>query len=124
MVQHIGTSGTSSNNVSRRTRSKNVCKCYLDLRVHLKTGYYEETNVSKANTILHIAHCDGKWEFTIKNYYNLVVKEFFQLKEVGTIYMLTESKKINQFENGIKEPTTINFSITEKSDWNKLAANK
>ena len=38
--------------------------------------------------------------------------------------MFTEYQMINSFENGLKEPTDINFSITEKRDWNKLSANQ
>ena len=44
----------------------------------------------------------------------MVAKEFVQLEETGPVYILTEAQNINSFENGLKEPTYINFSITKK----------
>ena len=38
--------------------------------------------------------------------------------------MLTKVQMINSFENEIKEPTDINFSIKSKSWWNKLPKNQ
>ena len=49
---------------------------------------------------------------------------FFQLEEAVPAYMFTEAKKINTFENWLKDPTDIDFSIIEKREWNKLPANQ
>ena len=114
LVQYVGISGTGSNTVYRYSRSNNQRKCYLDLKVH------EEKKHSKDNAILQSAHYDGNSKFTLKHY----SKAFFQLQEVGPVYTFTEAQKINSFENGIKDPTAIKFSITEKGGWNKLPENK
>ena len=37
---------------------------------------------------------------------------------------MTKAHKISSFENGLKEPTYINFPVTEKREWNKLPANQ
>ena len=100
--------------MSHHTISKNGLKCYLDLKGHLKTETYDDTKSSNANSTLQSAHYDGNRKFTLENYYNLVAKEFVQLEETGPVYILTESQNINSFENGLKEPTYINFSITKK----------
>ena len=124
LVQYFGTSVTDINNVSCHTSSNNGCMYCLELKLNFKTEAYEETKSSKANPILQSAYYYGKRNFTLENYYNLVAKEFFQLEEGGPVYTLTEAQKINSFENGIKEPTYIHFSVTEKSEWNKLPTNR
>ena len=86
--------------MSCHTRSKNERKFYLEIKGHLKTEAYEEKKSSKAKAILKIAHYNGNRKFTLDHYYNSAVKEFFQLKEAGPVYALTEAQEINSFENG------------------------
>ena len=86
--------------------SKNVLKCYLDLKINFKTGSYEETKYSKGNSILQGAHYDGNRNFTLDNYYKLVAKAFVQLKEADNVHMLTEAHNTNSIENRLKEPTS------------------
>ena len=99
LVQFIGTSGSGSNTLYRHTRSNNGRKCYLYPELNFKTKAYEETKASNSNAILQSARYYRNREFTLENYYNLVVKAFFQLEEAGPFYTLTESQKINSFEN-------------------------
>ena len=76
LVQYVGKFVTSSNNVSCHTRSKNRCNFYLELKVHIKTGAYEEKKDSKTNAIIQSANYDRNKNFTIEHYYNLVAKVF------------------------------------------------
>ena len=124
LVQYVGKSGTGNKTVSRHTRPKNMRKCYLELKGHLRTESYEETKTSKANYIIQSVHYDGNRKFTLQYYHNLVSKAFVQLEEVGPVYTLKEDPKINSFENGLKETTDINFSIRSKSKWKKLPSNQ
>ena len=94
--------------------SNNGRKCFLELKGNFKTESYEKTKVSKSNAILKGSHYYGNIKFTLDNYCNLVVKESVPLEEAGTLYTFTEAHNINSFENEAKEPTSINFSITEK----------
>ena len=78
----------------------------------MKTEAYEEIKASKANSILQSAHYDGIRKFSFEYDENLVAKAFFQLEESGHVYALPEGKKINSFDNLLKEPTAIKFPIT------------
>ena len=97
-------------------RSKNGCKCFIELKGYFKTEAHEDTEDSKANYILQSADYDGNRKFTLEYYYNLVAKAFIQLEESGTVYKLTETHNINSFQNGQKKPTAIKFSITAKRE--------
>ena len=100
--------------MSFHTRSKNGRKCYLELEVNFKTEAHEEIKYSKYSAILQSAHFSINRKFTVNHYYNLVKISFFQLKEAGPVYTLTEAQKISSFKNGLKRHKSINFSITEK----------
>ena len=53
----------------------------------------------------------------------MFAKVFFQLEEAGPVYTLTEDQNTNSFENGLTEPTAINFYIAKKREWKKLPKN-
>ena len=58
-------------------------KCYLELKGHFKTEYFEDKKASKENIILQSANYDGNRNFTLDHYYNLVKKAFVQLEIAG-----------------------------------------
>ena len=49
--------------------------------------------------------------FTLDNYYTIILKTFNDLADVGSAHALNDMKKINSFEQGLKEPQAINWYI-------------
>ena len=66
------------------TSSKNGCKCYIELREHLKTEAYEDTKASNSNAILKSAHYDGNRKFTLNNYYNTGLNNMIKTLDATT----------------------------------------
>jgi hypothetical protein len=60
LVQHVGTSGTGSNVISRHKTFKNGRKCYLEFKRHFKTEFYEETKARAAEKAISDANYFGE----------------------------------------------------------------
>ena len=122
LVQHVGTTGTGSNIISRQKSSKNGRKCYLELKGHFKTASYEETKVRSAEKKINDANYFGeRRNFSIENYYDVLAKAFNDLDDAGGVYKLSEEQKISKFENGLREEKAISYSITARNEWKNLA---
>ena len=122
LVQHVGTTGTGSNIITRHKSSKNGRKCYVELKGHFKTASYEETKARSAEKKISDANYFGeRRNFNIETYYDVFAKAFNDLDDAGGVYKLSEEQKINKFESGLREEKAINYSITARNEWKSLA---
>ena len=124
LVQHVGTTGTGSNIITRHKNSKNGRKCYVELKNHFMTESYGETKAQNAEkSIRDLTYSGEKRFFTIETYYDIFTKAFNDLDDAGGVYSLTEEQKINRFENGLREEKSIGYSISARKEWNQLVGN-
>ena len=121
LVQHVGTTGTGSNIISRHKSSKNGRKCYLELKGHFRTASHEETKARSAKKAINDAHYFGeRSNFNLENYYDIFTKVFNDLDDAGGVYELSEEQKINEFKNGLRKEKAISYSITARNEWETL----
>ena len=120
-VQYIGTSGIGSNTVKKYAASRNGRQCHIDLRSHFRNDSYLENKATNATATIQQAHYRGdRRQFTLESYYTIMTTAFNDLEIAGPNHALSEAKKVAAFEYGLKEKDSISWSITAKSEWNKL----
>ena len=122
-IEHIGTTGPGSDIINQFKRSQHGRNCYLALRNHFMNATYLETKAQVARRNIRNATYHGdRRTFTLQTYYEIFSSAFNDLEYAGARYALNELQKIGEFQNGIKEPDAIRFSMQAKVEWDSLPA--
>ena len=58
--------------------------------------------------------------FTLENYYTIMSKAFNDLAAAGSAHALNNMKKIDAFEQGLKDPQAIHWCIILKECWDNF----
>ena len=73
LVQHVGTSGPGSNNISNHNNTKNGRNLYLELEAHFLTMSNDHTKYQRAEKKMSEAtYSGGKRNCKIEDYYNIM----------------------------------------------------
>ena len=121
--EHIGTTGTGSNFITKYERSRNGYLCYHDIHNHFNNDSFKQNKASRATAALNKAVYQGdKRNFNIETYYNIMTKNFNLLESAGAEYTLTDAQKISKFEEGVKEVNAIRYCIDAKTAYDALPA--
>ena len=112
---YISTNGAGSNIINKYHSTKNVHKCHQDFELHFWNDAYL-TNKATAATITRnsaVYHGDCR-TFTFETYYTIMYKDFNDLSYAVSSHALNNAKKINAFEQGLKDPQAIIWCIILK----------
>ena len=58
--------------------------------------------------------------FTLETHYTIQLKAFNDLSTAGSAHGLNDTKKINAFEQGLKDPQAIHWCIISKERWDNF----
>jgi hypothetical protein len=121
LVEHVGTDGIGSSTINTFKTSKNGRNCFLALRAHFKNETYLDNLATEARKSLSLATWNGpRHKFSMESYYNIMATAFNRLKEAGPAHELNDEQKVNHFEQGLREPASIDYAIHAKREWNRL----
>ena len=121
-IEHVGTEGIGSDIVNRFKTTKNGYSCYHAFNAHFRNASFLENKATSATTAMNNAVYKGdRQNFTLETYYSIMAKAFNDLEAAGPAHALSEQQKITKFEQGLKDPTAINWAITAKNQWNTFA---
>jgi hypothetical protein len=121
LVQHIGTDGIGSSTINTFKTSKHGRNCFLALRAHFKNESYLDNLETEARRSLSTAVWNGpRHKFTLESYYNIMATAFNRLHEAGAAHVLNDEQKVNHFEQGLREPASIDYAVNAKREWNRL----
>ena len=107
---YIGTEGVGSNSINNYHSTPNGCKCQQDFELHFRNDSYltnkETAYTSTMNSVFYNGDCRN---FTLENYYTIMQKAFNDLSAAVYDNALNGTKKINAFEEGLKDPQAIHW---------------
>ena len=122
-VEHIGTTGLGSSIINKHSNTRNGRSCYRDFKLHFANATYLQNKATAANlTIANAAYHGIRRNFTIETYYSIMTTAFNDLALSGPAHILSDPQKITKFENGLKETDALKFSISAKTEWDRLPA--
>ena len=122
-VEHIGTTGLGSSIINKHSTTRNGRRCYSDFRLHFANATYLQNKATAANLSISTAAYHGiRRNFTIETYYSIMTTAFNDLTLSGPAHNLSDPQKITKFENGLKDHDALKFSISAKTEWDRLPA--
>lgn len=121
-IEHVGTKGIGLDIVNRFKATKNGYSCYHAFNAHFHNASFLENKATSATTSMNNAVYKGdRQNFTLEIYYSIMAKAFNDLETADPAHSLSEQQKITKFDQGLKDPTAINWAITAKNQWNTFA---
>ena len=124
-VEHIGTTGLGSSIVNKHSNTRNGRRCHSDFKLHFANATYLQNKATAANLSISTAAYHGiRRNFTIETYYNIMTTAFNDLALSGPAHIVNDPQKITKFENGLKDHDALKFSISAKTEWDRLPENE
>ena len=117
----ISTKDVGSNIINKYHYKNNGCKCHQDFELHFWNDAYLTNKATAATGTINSEVYNGdQITFTLDNHYTIMAKDLTDLSAAGSAHALNNTKKINAFEQGLKDPQAIHWCIILKEHWDKF----
>ena len=119
--QYIGTEGVGSNIINTYHSKNNGRKCHQDLELQFHNDSYLTNKATAATSTTNSAVYNGdRRKFNLETHYTIISKYFNALSAAGSTHAFNNMKKINAFEQRLKDPQAIHWCIISKERWDNL----
>ena len=117
----MGTKGYGSNIIKKYHSKKNGCKFHQYFELHFRNdAYLTNKATADTNTINSAVYNGYRRNFTLETHYTIMSKAFNYLDVSGSADALNDAKRINAFEQGLKDPQAIHWYIISKEHWDNF----
>ena len=119
--QYIGTKSVSYNIIDKCHSINNGCKHHQYFELHFWNDSYITNKATYATSNMNIAvYNDDRRNYTLENYYMIMLESFNYLAAARSACVLNDTKKINSFEQGLKDPQAIHWCIISIERWDNF----